>query len=74
MKFLKLILQTIILNINDSDQILKNFQILYYRNIGFFDIKFFKLILQTIILNINDSDQILKIFQILYYIFEYEIF
>ena len=37
------------------------FYTIYYRNIGFFDIKFFKLILQTIILNINDSDQILKI-------------
>ena len=28
------------------------FQILYYRNIGFLEMKFFKLILQTIILNI----------------------
>ena len=44
------------------------FQILYYKNIGFSDVKFFKLILQTIILNISYLLRNFEnFFQILYY-------
>ena len=62
MKFFKLILQINFLYLNDFDEFLKFFEILYYRIIGFSDMKFFKLILQTIILNMNDFTEIFKIF------------